>query len=223
MDRIRSELIEMTKKYKASWFPDLGELLYKVKNDRLYRSWSDKNGNKFRSFTKYSEHDLHICSSVASDIVLAYGYIATHHKKMIENFPSDGKIPGYNDIVILLRAKNKISDNDFESIDKMLFNDQIGRDKLRKRLRDLVPGKESRVKKLEEDIENLWEIIFKLEEEIQELRNCRLMLSDLKEPEINKLKRRVAMYIHPDHGGNNDVMRDFNVLMDKLLTTVNTN
>jgi len=103
---LRSELRKLSKKYKTSWFPHLGKLLYKVKSERLFRDWLDKDGNNFTSFTKYCQHDLFICSSSASDIASAYGYIVTHHKKLIEKIPSDGKIPGYNDIVILIRAKN---------------------------------------------------------------------------------------------------------------------
>lgn len=79
------------------------------------------------------------------------------------------------------------------------------------------------MKTLEEEIEFLRIKILQLETELKELKQFRVLFTDFTRPEINKLKRRVSNYIHPDHGGNNDVMRDFNVLIDKLLSVVNAN
>jgi hypothetical protein len=224
MKRLRQKLIDLTQQYKNAWFPELGGHLHKVKSERLYRNWSGKDGRTFGSFSKYCQHDLHISSTVASDMARAYEYIATCHRHLITKFPSDGKtIPGYNEIVMLLRAQRRIPENKFMKLDRLLFTNGIGREKLRRELSCFAPKTGRKLKQLQIQVMLLRARVRELEAEIDELRDFGFHTT-LTGSEVNRITRTVAPYIHLDkEGGSNQVMRDFNSFMDRVLASVNTN
>lgn len=93
MDKVRVKIRNLSEKYQRAWLP-LGRELTRVKMEKLFRNWPDDNNVKFRSFTQYCEHDLKIGSTVASDMVKAFQYIATHHKELIDSVRRN--IPDYN-------------------------------------------------------------------------------------------------------------------------------
>jgi hypothetical protein len=150
-------------------------------------------------------------------MVIASKYIADHHKELIDKCPSDG-IPGYNEIILLVRAKKRISKRDFRRLDKLVFNDKIGRDKLRQNLKNLMPRSKGKVSRMEEEIDMLRMRVLELEAEIDNLREIKLL--DFDDTEIYRLRRLVSKYIHPDVGGSNEVMKQFNAFIDKLLVSV---
>jgi len=227
MDNARSELQELVREFKrkrrefeSSWFPALGEKLLAVKSARSYRSWCDKEGRSFRSFTQYCSIDLKFSATVCSDIVAAYKYVLDNHPELIE--PSDSvrrkMVPGYNEINIVRRARKHLSNRKFKTIDSLLFKQLAGRDRLREAIASLLPkrARTSGIEHMKDELTRLKARVVQLEAELSHLRS-HARKADLWDIDLKRLRRRVAKYIHPDVGGDNDLMRDFNVLVDRLI------
>jgi hypothetical protein len=212
-DELRANIIEREKRHLGSWF-ELAGMLNQVKEKYFYKKWEDDTGRNFRSFTDYCRHDLKMGSTAASDMVAAYRYVVTVNEKLIVS-PSDGMIPGYNEIVLLLRAKKKTPTDKYIRLEKMLFSGQIRRDQLRQELRKTVPKSDSKIRMLEDEIVLLRLKVEKLESEVRKARNSGLF--ELTPAELHRVKKIVSKCVHPDVGGDSEEMKIFNSCIDKLL------
>jgi hypothetical protein len=217
--RLAKDFGDKRRAFDTSWFPELGEKLVIVKSSKMYRDWRGRKGRKFKSFTQYCLHELNLSSTVGSDIAAAYEYLKANHPELLGCKPSvrRKKVPGYNEINILRRARPHLPVNKFQEIDALLFQQMAGREQLKAALRTAVPKRERRsdIDDLRKEIAVLRRRVAELEQELAHRSLCGLE-TPFSKKELRQLRRGVSMYVHPDIGGDNDLMRDLNALFDVL-------
>ncbi len=203
-NRVRTEIFQLAKQLRPDhqcWM-ELGELFMEVKKDNLWRLF----GN-FESFNSYVAGELWFGRSAASDIIRGREFIEQHfpHLISVRRKNHSAFVPSYNQIAMLRRVQKQLPQPEFEMLKEELFKKKITRDTLRTKINSLLPPKQKKAESLDA-----------LRETVSDLR-ARLRRLEEKIATVKKLKKKVSFHLHPDRGGDTQVMQEINNLFDMIL------
>lgn len=100
----RHKVLSSAKSFKTSWF-DLGQALYSVWRDRLFKDWG------YATFDAYTSKEIGIKKPTAMKLLKSYYFLEKEESNYVERAataPEDpSKVPTYDAINLLRLAKNK--------------------------------------------------------------------------------------------------------------------
>src|ERR1700752_2981475 len=100
-DALREKVVEVAKKYKATWI-ELGQYLFTIYKDKLFKTWN------YLSFETYCMKELGIKQLTASKLLKSYEFLEkeepriTAHTYVEETEPK--KMPNYESVNLLRLA-----------------------------------------------------------------------------------------------------------------------
>lgn len=122
---VRYRVLQGVKNFKTSWM-DLGQSLYAVWKDKLYRDWG------YLTFEAYTSKEIGIRKDTAVKLLKSYYFLEKEEPQYLQRDFNDASeaavVPGYEAINALRLAKNKkeIDEQDYASLKKNVF--EKGRD-----------------------------------------------------------------------------------------------
>ena len=201
-NQVRTKIFQLAKELRPDhrrWM-ELGELFMEVKKKKLWRLFGS-----FENFNSYVAEELWFGKSAASDIIRGRVFIEQHFPHLISVRRKNAFIPSYNQIAMLRRVQKQLPKPEFEMLKEELFKNKITRDTLRTRINSLLPPKQRKAASVDE-----------LRETVSDLRT-RIRRLEQKIVTVKQLKKKVSFHLHPDRGGDTQVMQEVNNLFDMIL------
>ncbi|MDD2703597.1 MAG: hypothetical protein PHC33_06310, partial [Candidatus Omnitrophica bacterium] len=134
--------LEKVKHFKTSWI-DLGQALYSVWKDKLYRQWG------FNQFDTYTAKEIGIKKPTAMKLLKSYYFLEKEEpeylKKSVEGEPEDaGSIPSMEAVDLLRSAKNKktLGESEYADLKKDVFEKNRDVKEIKKDLTGLMRQRE---------------------------------------------------------------------------------
>jgi hypothetical protein len=140
-DSIRYRILQSAKNFKTSWI-DLGQSLYSVWKDKMYREWG------YQTFEAYTAKEIGIKQPTAMKLLKSYYFLEKEEpvylqKERSEESPA-ATVPSYESVNLLRLAKNKksIDPVDYHALKKDVFD--AGKDvgEVRKSLTSIMKQRE---------------------------------------------------------------------------------
>lgn len=214
---LRSNARELAARIKArpGWLK-LARTLRAIRAGELHRNWG------YESFREYYGKELELSRSLVCDILAACDFLRRHRPKLACKCGGEKDVPGYNVLARLSRVEGKHPR--FLELVKGVFEKGFTQRKVDSEIRSWkkngsFPRKRGgEAQRLAN--ENSW-----LKHQVAALRteNSRLRAENEKlrmrlwgDLDLDKIFRRIALLAHPDKGGENDLMRDVNLLFERL-------
>lgn len=116
----RYQVLQSVKKFKTSWI-DLGQSLYTVYKDRLYKEWG------FMTFESYVSKEINIQKQTAVKLLKSYYFLEKEEpdylKKDQPGTEGASSFPSYEAVNLLRLAKNRkeIGESGYMSLKKQIF------------------------------------------------------------------------------------------------------
>ncbi len=121
-DPVRSRVLETAKNFKTSWV-DLGQVLYSVYKDKLFKSWG------FSKFEFYTSKEIGIRKETAMKLLRSYLFLEKEEpnylKKEVVEESETSKVPSYEAVNLLRLAKNNknLDKEDYADLKKKVLDD----------------------------------------------------------------------------------------------------
>ena len=119
-DSLRYRILESAKNFKTSWI-ELGQALYTVCKDKLYKEWG------YQTFEAYAGRETGIRKQTAMKLLRSYYFLEKEEpaylaQDYLQNAPA-ASLPGYESINLLRQAKNKkaLDSQDYFNLKKAIF------------------------------------------------------------------------------------------------------
>ena len=138
---MRYQVLNSAKSFKTSWM-DLGQSLYSVWKDKLYKEWG------YSTFDVYTVKEIGIRKQTALKLLKSYSFLEKENpdylKKDHNEEQETSTVPTYESVNLLrLASKNKELDKvDYNSIKKKVLQDGRDASDLKKDLTQLVRSRE---------------------------------------------------------------------------------
>lgn len=122
---VRYRVLQSVKNFKTSWM-DLGQALYAVCKDKLYRDWG------YLTFEAYTSKEIGIRKDTAVKLLKSYYFLEKEEPEYLQKDFNEtsqaAAVPSYETINALRLAKNKkeIGEEDYAALKKNVF--EKGRD-----------------------------------------------------------------------------------------------
>jgi hypothetical protein len=117
---LRFHILESAKNFKTSWV-ELGQALYSVWKDKLYKEWG------YANFDTYTSGEIGIRKQTAMKLLRSYYFLEREEPEYLKgNFVEAANVatlPGYESIDVLRLAKNKknLDNQDYAQLKKDIF------------------------------------------------------------------------------------------------------
>lgn len=172
---LRYSILESAKLFKTSWI-SLGQALYSVYKDKLYKQWG------YTSIESYTARELGIKKQTAMKLLRSYYFLEKEEPEYLgqdyTKLAEVGSLPTYEAVDVLRMAKNKknLNAQDYQNLKESIF--EKGKDALAAR-RDLTAmirereelgPQEARQKKKIAAVKRFIGILKSLEREIETLK-----------------------------------------------------
>ena len=121
-DSLRYQVLKSAKTFKTSWI-ELGQMLYTVWKDKLYKDWG------YSEFDAYTSREIGIRGQTSLKLLKSYSFLKKtepqYLKRDREGEGSAGQVPTYEAVDVLRRAdSNKdIAREDYSRIRKYVLED----------------------------------------------------------------------------------------------------
>jgi regulator of replication initiation timing len=122
---LRYHILESAKNFKTSWV-DLGQSLYSVWRDKLFKEWG------FNQFDAYVSKEIGIRKQTAMKLLKSYYFLEKEEPQYLkEDYVESAdaaSVPGYESIDLLRQARNKkeLDSEDYNNLKEEIF--QKGKD-----------------------------------------------------------------------------------------------
>lgn len=122
---IRYKVLNNAKHFKTSWI-DLGQTLYTVWKDKLYKEWG------YQTFDAYSAKEIGIRKDTALKLLRSYYFLENEEPRYLNKEAAEevgvSKVPSYEAVDLLRTASSKkaLPREDYEKIKSKVLNE--GRD-----------------------------------------------------------------------------------------------
>jgi len=138
---IRFQILQNAKNFKTSWI-DLGQALYTVWKDKLYKDWG------FITFDAYTSKEIGVRKNTALKLLKTYYFLEKEEPHLINkdyvNTKDAAEVPSYESVDVLRLAKNKqlLDEEDYKRFKKDVL--EKGRDgrEVKKDLTALIKQRE---------------------------------------------------------------------------------
>lgn len=171
-ESLRFQILSNAKNFKTSWI-DLGQALYSVWKDKLYKDWG------FLTFDAYTSKEIGIRKNTALKLLKTYYFLEKEEPHLINKdyvkTKDAAEVPSYESVDMLRLAKKKqlLDEEDYRRFRKDIF--EKGRDgrEVKKDLTALIKQREelepeeARRKKREATIKRLLSTLRALKTEIE--------------------------------------------------------
>ena len=124
---LRHQVLLVAQKFKSSWV-ELGALLVKVRNAKLWEEWG------FKSFEDYCGKELRIKRQTALKLTNSYAFLARHEQELIEperhgRSSQQEKIkepPAFEVVSVLADAEGRgqLSEKEYQSLRESIWDDE---------------------------------------------------------------------------------------------------
>lgn len=122
---IRHRILQSAKNFKVSWI-DLGQSLYTVWKDKLYREWG------YTTFEAYTAKEIGVKKTTALKLLKSYYFLEKEEPTYLQKEqaaadstePSDvSSVPSYESVNLLRLAKNKkaLDEDEYRDLKKEVF------------------------------------------------------------------------------------------------------
>jgi len=119
-DSMRRRILECAKNFKTSWI-ELGQSLYAVWKDRLYKEWG------YLTFDAYTSKEIGIKKQTALKLLKSYYFLEKEEPSYLQKDYTEsagpGQLPNYESVNVLRLAKNKsgLDKSDYFRLKKDVF------------------------------------------------------------------------------------------------------
>ncbi|MBN1526973.1 MAG: hypothetical protein JW919_05285 [Candidatus Omnitrophica bacterium] len=137
---IRHKVLQSAKNFKTSWI-ELGQALYEVSKDKLYKEWG------YITFDAYASKEIGIRKETAVKLLKSYFFLEKEEPWYLQKKNADGaevaSVPSYEAVNVLRLAKGSktVDEDDYKSLRKNVL--ELGKD-AKEVKRDLVTMIKSR-------------------------------------------------------------------------------
>lgn len=117
---LRYQILQKVKNFKTSWI-ELGQALYAVSKDRLYRGWG------YGTFEAYVAKEIGIHKQTAIKLLKSYYFLEKEEPAYLKGDYAESaaaaSLPSYEAVNLLRLAKNKkeLDQKDYEDLKKKVF------------------------------------------------------------------------------------------------------
>lgn len=138
---LRYRILESAKNFKTSWI-ELGQNLYSVWKDKLYKEWG------YNKFETYTAGEIGIRRQTAMKLLKSYYFLEKEEPAYITKDYAEGVnvalLPNYETIDVLRLARNKktLDDKDYADLKKKIFEKGKDSKDLRRDLTNLMAHRE---------------------------------------------------------------------------------
>lgn len=171
-ESLRYQILQNAKSFKTSWI-DLGQALYSVWKDKIYKDWG------FLTFDAYTSKEIGIRKNTALKLLKTYYFLEKEEPQLLNKGYVETKdateVPSYESVDMLRLAKKKqmLDEDDYKRFRKDVF--EKGRDarEIKKDLTAIIKQREelepdeARKKKREATIKRLLTTLKSLRREIE--------------------------------------------------------
>lgn len=118
----RREVLSVVKEFKTNWIK-LGQCLYTVKKDKLYKDWG------FMTFEAYCAGEIGIKRATAVKLLNSYYFLEHEEPELLRAYGADdtpvSRIPHYESVNALRLAKrsDKLSESDYASLKRLAIDE----------------------------------------------------------------------------------------------------
>ncbi len=171
-ESLRFQILQNAKSFKTSWI-DLGQALYSVWKDKLYKDWG------FLTFDAYTSKEIGIRKNTALKLLKTYYFLEKEEPHLLDKdyvkTKDAAQVPSYESVDVLRLAKKKqiLDEEDYRRFKKDVL--ERGRDgrEVKKDLTALIKQREelqpeeARKKKRDMTIRRLLSVLKSLKREIE--------------------------------------------------------
>ncbi len=140
-DDLRFKILESAKNFKTSWI-ELGQALYTVWKDKLYKDWG------YVEFDNFAAKEIGIRKETAFKLLRSYSFLEKEEPRYIKEDFNKGvepqAIPSYESVDVLRKAKNNknIDSKDYGKIRKYVLEDGKDAKDIKKDLTEIIKKQE---------------------------------------------------------------------------------
>jgi len=140
-ESIRHDILENTKDFKTSWI-NLGQMLYTVWKDKLYKEWG------YTKFDAYTSKEIGIRKQTALKLLRSYYFLEKedpiHLKKDFNQEKDASNVPTYESVNVLRLASNKkeLDKEDYVHIRKAILEQGKDASQAKKDLTAIIKQRE---------------------------------------------------------------------------------
>jgi hypothetical protein len=141
-DSIRHKILQSAKNFKSSWI-DLGQSLYSVWKDKLYKEWG------YMTFEAYTAKEIGIKKTTALKLLKSYYFLEKEEPDYLKNEQSGqtgqaAATPSYEAVNLLRLAKDKkmMDEHDYRSLKREVLESGKDAGEVRKSLTGLMKQRE---------------------------------------------------------------------------------
>ena len=138
---LRYQILQKVKNFKTSWI-SLGQALYSVWKDKLYKEWG------YSTFEVYTAKEIGIKKTTAMKLLRSYYFLEKEEPAYLEKDYAESRevvsIPSCDAVNVLRLAKNKktLDRNDYAELKKKVFEKGQEAREIKKDLTALIKEKE---------------------------------------------------------------------------------
>lgn len=140
-DSLRYKVLESAKDFKTSWI-ELGQILYTVWKDKLYKDWG------YGEFDAFTSKEIGIQRQTALKLLRSYSFLESSEPRYLKKDYVEGaaatQVPTYEAVDVLRRASNNkdIGERDYSKIKKYVLEDGKGARDVQKDLTKIIRDNE---------------------------------------------------------------------------------
>lgn len=141
-DQIRRRILQNAKNFKTSWI-DLGQSLYSVWKDRLYKGWG------YMTFEAYTAKEIGIRKTTALKLLKSYYFLEKEEPAYLQK-EQEGEadevasVPSYESVNLLRLAKGKkaVDESDYRTLKREVLDSGKEPAEVRKSLTNIIRQRE---------------------------------------------------------------------------------
>ena len=140
-DSLRYKVLSSAKDFKTSWI-ELGQILYTVWKDKLYKDWG------YSEFDAFTSKEIGIQKQTALKLLRSYSFLESSAPRYLKKDYVEGadatQVPTYEAVDVLRRASSNkdIGDADYSKIKKYVLEDGKGARDVQKDLTKIIRNNE---------------------------------------------------------------------------------
>ena len=169
---LRYKILSSAKSFKTSWI-DLGQALYSVWKDKLYKDWG------FLTFDAYTSKEIGVRKNTALKLLKTYYFLEKEEPRLLDKgyvaAKDAAEVPSYESVDVLRLAKKKqvLDEDDYKKFRHDVFDKAKDAREVKKdltaliRQREELKPEEARKKKREATIKRLLTVLKSLRREIE--------------------------------------------------------
>lgn len=140
-DSLRYKVLESAKNFKTSWI-GLGQILYTVQKDKLYKDWG------YTEFDAFTVKEIGIQKQTALKLLRSYSFLEAKEPRYLkQDYVEDAaatQVPTYEAVDVLRRASNNkdLDERDYSKIKKYVLEDGKDAREVQKDLTQIIKNNE---------------------------------------------------------------------------------